>query len=70
MKLRVEGMSCEHCVKTVRDAVARVAPQAQIRVDLSAATVEVEGPADRAAVEAAIRDAGYEVVASERRAGG
>lgn len=61
MKLRVEGMSCEHCVHTVREAVRKVAPAAEVRVDLTAGTVEVEGPADRAKVETAIREAGYEV---------
>jgi copper chaperone len=61
MKLRVEGMSCEHCVRTVREAVRKVAPGAEVRVDLASGTVEVTGPADRNAVEAAIRDAGYEV---------
>jgi copper chaperone len=61
MKLRVEGMSCEHCVRTVREAVRKVAPGAEVRVDLATGTVEVAGPADRTAVEAAIREAGYEV---------
>lgn len=62
MKLRVEGMSCEHCVRTVREAVKAVAPAAEVRVDLASGTVEIEGEADRVAVEAAIREAGYEVV--------
>lgn len=61
MKLRVEGMSCEHCVRTVREAVRQVVPNAEVRVDLASGIVEVTGGADRAKVAAAIRQAGYEV---------
>ncbi|GBD45182.1 Copper chaperone CopZ [bacterium HR40] len=62
MRLRVAGMSCDHCVRTVREAVKRVAPQSEVRVDLASGVVEIAGAADRTAVEAAIREAGYEVV--------
>jgi copper chaperone len=62
MRLRVQGMSCEHCRRTVREAVQKVAPGAEVTVDLASGTVDITGPADRAAVVAAIREAGYEVL--------
>ena len=37
--LKVEGMSCEHCVKAVTNAVAGVAGTADVLVDLKAGTV-------------------------------
>ncbi len=61
MKLRVAGMSCEHCVQAVRKAVESVAPGARVQVDLASGTVEVEGEAAEEAVVRAIEDAGYEV---------
>ncbi len=61
MKLRVKGMSCEHCVKAIREAVTAVCAGAEVEVDLEAGTVTVEGTDDRAAVVEAIEEAGYEV---------
>lgn len=63
VKLHVEGMSCGHCVKAVSEAVRSVHPQAKVEVELESGTVTVETPdrLDRAAVERAIHEAGYEV---------
>ena len=61
MKLRVEGMSCGHCEKTVREAIVAAVPGVTVTVDLQAGTVTVAGTEDREAVVRAIRDAGYEV---------
>ncbi len=68
MKLRVEGMSCGHCVEAVRKAVLAACPEARVEVDLERGIVTVEGAGDRGAVVRAIRDAGYE--AGETAAGG
>ena len=61
--LSVEGMSCDHCVKAVKDAVSALPGVHGVMVDLSAktATVEhdpVEAPATK--IIAAIEDQGYE----------
>lgn len=53
----VADMTCGHCEKTVRGALADVLPGADVRIDLAHQRVTVEGDADVA--EAAIRDAGY-----------
>ena len=50
-------MTCGHCEKSVRFALAEALPGAAVTVDLDAKRVTVEGDAARA--EEAIRDAGY-----------
>lgn len=60
--LTVTGMTCSHCVATVRDATLEVPGVRDVRVDLSTGMVRVLGD-DRgvvAEVSAAIRRAGYE----------
>ena len=63
-EIRVQGMSCGHCVATVKRAVASVDPQAQVDVDLQRGAVRVEGgQADETVLRRAIASAGYEPVA-------
>ncbi len=58
--LSVEGMSCQHCVKAVEDALASVDGVARVsRVDLAAGEAQVEGDAAPGALIAAIEDQGY-----------
>lgn len=60
MKMKVKGMTCAHCVRTITAAVAALGGTA--RVDLAGGTVEVAGVEDLAAVRKAIQDEGYTVV--------
>lgn len=60
MRLNVEGMTCAHCERSVRQAVEALGGTA--RVDLASGTVEVEGVEDAGAVRQAIENAGYTVV--------
>lgn len=53
----VPDMTCGHCEKTVRGALADVLPGADVTVDLSTRRVSVAG--DAATAEDAIREAGY-----------
>jgi copper chaperone len=60
--LRVEGMSCGHCVKSVTNAVQGLQGVKKAAVDLKGATATVQyDPAKVAlsAIQAAITDAGY-----------
>jgi len=57
----IEGMTCEHCVRHVTDAIAGLPGVTGVRVTLSTATAEVEGQASAAAVAAAVQEAGYTV---------
>ncbi|AUL47114.1 heavy metal transport protein [Bordetella trematum] len=56
----VNDMTCGHCVKAITNAVQAVLPGASVEVDLARHEVKVEPGEPRAAIEAAIRDAGYD----------
>ncbi|MCM3174752.1 MULTISPECIES: copper ion binding protein [unclassified Paenibacillus] len=60
--LNVSGMSCNHCVKAVEEAVKNAGASGQ--VDLQAGTVAVEYDEQKVNVDqikAAIEDQGYDV---------
>jgi copper chaperone CopZ len=58
-------MTCEHCRVAVTEEVAQVAGVASVAVDLETKLVRVDGATvDRAAVIAAIDEAGYDAVAA------
>ena len=61
-KLKIEGMTCNHCVKSVTEALAKV-PGVDKVVDVSLDQKEavVNGSADAAALVSAVADLGYEV---------
>ncbi len=60
---RVEGMTCDHCVRAVRAEVAEVPGVVDVDVDLTGGSVTVtsEGDVDETAVRAAVEAAGYQV---------
>ena len=62
MKLKVSGMTCGGCVKSVERAVTAAAPGAKVSVDLKSGEVAIDGAATKQAVITAIEDAGYDVV--------
>ncbi|MDR1826788.1 MAG: copper chaperone CopZ [Methylobacteriaceae bacterium] len=64
--LKVNGMSCEHCVKAVTKAVGALAGVGSVAVDLAGGTVTVEHDPAQApldAIKAEIEDQGYELAA-------
>lgn len=64
--LRVNGMSCEHCVKAVTKAVGALAGVEAVAVDLAKKTVTVDYDPDKSSldkIKVEIEDQGYEVVA-------
>lgn len=63
LEVKVSGMSCNHCVKAITEALQELHEGAEIQVDLSSGTVRVGSPLDSEAVSAAIEDAGFEVTA-------
>ncbi|MDR2159853.1 MAG: cation transporter [Treponema sp.] len=62
--LKIEGMSCDHCVKHVQEALEGTAGVTSARVRLSDKSAEVEHGAGTTleALKAAVEEAGYEVV--------
>ena len=61
---KVEGMSCEHCVRAVSAEVGGLDGVSAVDVDLDTGEVAVtsESPLDEAQVRAAVDEAGYELV--------
>lgn len=64
IRLRVDGMTCGHCVATVKAAILKGLPGAEVDVDLASKLVTVRRAGDVAAVEALIVKAGYTPVAA------
>ncbi len=59
--LKIEGMSCEHCVKAVRDALAEVPGVDKVEaVNLDSGEAIVAGTPETEALLAAVREGGYE----------
>jgi copper chaperone len=62
--VKVGGMSCEHCVKAVTNAVSALGGVASVRVSLEAGTAEVEYDSEKvtlSSIKDAIAEEGYEV---------
>lgn len=56
----VQGMTCGHCEKAVTQALQRIDPGVSVRIDRSHNRVEVDSTAERAALQAAIQEEGYQ----------
>jgi copper chaperone len=63
IEFNVEGMSCQHCVSAVTNAIRERDAAAKVQVDLGAGKVTVESSASVESLKDAIDDAGYTVVA-------
>ena len=57
----VTGMTCGHCEKAVTQAIRQVDPQASVKIDRSADSVEVDSEQPREALARAIAEEGYAV---------
>ncbi|HZW20893.1 heavy-metal-associated domain-containing protein [Noviherbaspirillum sp.] len=66
-ELKVEGMSCGHCVSAVTKSVKDVDAAAKVDVDLAQQKVVVSSSASLDEIKAAVTDAGYDVLASTER---
>jgi copper chaperone CopZ len=61
---RITGMTCTHCVASVREEVGEIPGVADVDVDLASGRLTVHGSGvPSQAVRAAVAEAGYEVVA-------
>ncbi|HJV86736.1 MAG TPA: cation transporter [Noviherbaspirillum sp.] len=63
-ELKVEGMSCGHCVSTVTKSVQAVDAAAKVDVDLATQKVRVNSSAKLDDIKSAIVEAGYPVLES------
>jgi len=57
--IAISGMSCEHCVQAVREALSHLEGVTVEDVEIGAATVSYGAPASREDIIAAIETAGY-----------
>lgn len=61
--LKVEGMSCQHCVHSVEGAVKKLGAAGKVDLAGHSVTVEYdESKTSLAAIKEAIEDQGYDVV--------
>ncbi len=70
-QFRVPGVSCQHCVHSVKQEVGAISGVQQVQVDLDTKTVTVDhsDQVTTAAIIAAIQEAGYDEVAPLSAAG-
>ena len=59
----VTGMTCDHCVSSVRDEISSVPDVTAVNVDLTTGQVTVtsERPVSPGAIREAVEEAGYSV---------
>lgn len=60
---RVDGMTCDGCIRSVTRAVQAEYPDCDVKVDLDKGEVTVDRADDRKRVARAIEDAGFTVAA-------
>ncbi|MDH0382013.1 heavy-metal-associated domain-containing protein [Comamonas aquatica] len=58
---QVQGMTCGHCERAVKQSVAQVDPQASTTVDLPTGQVVVHSTSSRETLVQAIQEEGYSV---------
>lgn len=61
-RLKVTGMTCNHCVEGVTRALTQVPGVEEVQVVLEGGLAVVRGTVDRAALVAAVIEEGYETV--------
>jgi copper ion binding protein len=66
-KILIEGMSCQHCVHHVTEALKEIYGVKSVNVDLDGkkAVVELDHPVEDGQFKEAVDEAGYEVVGIE-----
>jgi copper chaperone len=59
----VQGMTCGHCERTVTQAVKSVDPAAEVKINRTTGTVDVQSDQPHEAIARAIAEEGYAVTA-------
>lgn len=60
-QFNVQGMTCGHCEKAVRQALLAVDPEASVHIDRTNGDVQVQSTATHDALAKAIQEEGYAV---------
>lgn len=62
-QITIEGMSCQHCVHAVKEALAKVEGLSVTAVEVGKAEVEASTPGSLELARAAILEEGFQVAA-------
>jgi len=65
IQLKIEGMTCGHCVMSVKRALAAVPGAADVEVDLKTGRAQVGGAPDPVALLAAVAEEGFSAVRAD-----
>lgn len=60
-ELFIEGMGCDHCIKSVDEALRKVEGVESVEVELGHAVVEATAATDGAQLRVAVESAGYQL---------
>lgn len=62
-QFQVQGMTCQHCVRAITQAIQQADSLAQVDIDLAAGRVNVRSTLPRERITDVIREEGYSVAA-------
>ena len=62
LNLKIDGMGCEHCIKSVREALEEINGIKVLDVKIGSAEVEVENDSVLNEIKEKLDDAGYDLV--------
>ena len=62
LNLKIDGMGCEHCIKSVREALEGINGVKVIDVKIGSAEVEAENDSVLNEIKEKLDDAGYDLV--------
>jgi len=61
-RIKVKGMSCQHCVESTRKALETIPGISNIQIDLAKGEAAFDGQVDIQTVQKAIAGIGFEVI--------
>ena len=62
LNLKIDGMGCEHCIKSVREALEEIKGIKVLNVKIGSAEVETENDSVLNEIKEKLDDAGYDLV--------
>ena len=62
LNLKIDGMGCEHCIKSIREALEEIKGIKVLDVKIGSAEVEVENDSVLNEIKEKLDDAGYDLV--------
>lgn len=61
-EFKVDGMTCQGCVKSVTNAIKALDEKASVTIDLGSKSVKVESDKSSIEIRNSIEDAGYDII--------